>query len=297
MLYWNEISNDLTKIYLHGFVVHVFKFIWRSYKCSMHKPFVTRQISIHHSSTQKAFCTTAAAILLQWCQGRWRGADVIKECLEQILIYPLHYYANCVSTTLTVLITLKVSISFIVTLYFFHVISKRTIFEEKTVEHKILCSLQNFSFWDELSEICWKIYRVIYKSLRDVRPLRYSSRDGHAEGEHVNRRRDTPSFCPTLQVLDMSFLLCLSWLLRSRVRKFRRDLRITPYVGLHVEYPLLLSDFNQIWIFSTDFPVTAELFHADGQADRHDKANSCLYVQFKVQLDVLFYVFFILLYS
>ena len=141
----------------------------------------------------------------------------------------------------------------------------------------------------------WTFYRVIHKSLRDFRPLRYSSRDGHAEGEHVNRGRDTPSFCPTLQVLDMStlgdaadvklailanykaqnaslspvhamfrhdcpiavkpastprrlldqkkkklgeilyllicsFLLCLSWLLRSRFRKFRRDLRITLYI-------------------------------------------------------------------
>jgi hypothetical protein len=47
------------------------------------------------------------------------------------------------------------------------------------------------------------MYRVILKSLRDVRPLLYSSRDGHAEGEHVNRGRDTPSFDPTLQVLDM----------------------------------------------------------------------------------------------
>jgi len=46
-------------------------------------------------------------------------------------------------------------------------------------------------------------YRVIHKSLWDYRPLRYSSHDGHAEGEHVNRGRDTPSFCPTLQVLDM----------------------------------------------------------------------------------------------
>ena len=36
--------------------------------------------------------------------------------------------------------------------------------------------------------------------------MRYSSRDGHAEGEHVNRGRDTPGFCPTLQVLDMSTL-------------------------------------------------------------------------------------------
>jgi hypothetical protein len=48
-----------------------------------------------------------------------------------------------------------------------------------------------------------RIYRVIHKSLRDFRPLRYSSRDGHSEGDHVNRGRDTPSFCPTLQVLDM----------------------------------------------------------------------------------------------
>ena len=47
------------------------------------------------------------------------------------------------------------------------------------------------------------IYKVIRKSPRDFRPLRYSSRDGHAEGEHVNRGRDTPNLCPTLQVLDM----------------------------------------------------------------------------------------------
>jgi hypothetical protein len=50
------------------------------------------------------------------------------------------------------------------------------------------------------------LYRVIHKSLRDFRPLRYSNRYGNAEGEHVNRGRDTPSFCPTLQVLDMSTL-------------------------------------------------------------------------------------------
>ena len=50
------------------------------------------------------------------------------------------------------------------------------------------------------------MYRVIHKSLRDFRLLRYSSQDGHADGEHVNRGRDTPSFFPTLQVLDMSTL-------------------------------------------------------------------------------------------
>ena len=47
------------------------------------------------------------------------------------------------------------------------------------------------------------LYRVIRRSLRDFRPLRYSSRDGHDDGEHVNRKRDTSSFCPTLQALHM----------------------------------------------------------------------------------------------
>jgi len=50
------------------------------------------------------------------------------------------------------------------------------------------------------------LYKIIHKSFRKFRPLQYSSRDGHAEGEHVNRGRDTPNFCPTLQVLDMSTL-------------------------------------------------------------------------------------------
>ena len=36
--------------------------------------------------------------------------------------------------------------------------------------------------------------------------MQYSSRDGHAKGELVNRGRDTPNFCPTLQVLHMSTL-------------------------------------------------------------------------------------------
>ena len=40
------------------------------------------------------------------------------------------------------------------------------------------------------------IYREIRKSLREFRPLRYCSRNFHAEGEHVNRGRGTPIFCP-----------------------------------------------------------------------------------------------------
>jgi len=51
------------------------------------------------------------------------------------------------------------------------------------------------------------------------------------------------------------------------------------YIWLHVKYPLFLSDFNETWIFSTDFrkilkyqifmtihPVGAE-FNPDGRTD------------------------------
>jgi hypothetical protein len=46
----------------------------------------------------------------------------------------------------------------------------------------------------------------IHNSLLEFWTLQYSSRDGHAEGGHINRGIDTPSFCPTLQVHDMSTL-------------------------------------------------------------------------------------------
>ena len=65
---------------------------------------------------------------------------------------------------------------------------------------------QNINKLDRQMGPLFGLYRVIHKSFRDFRPLRYSSQDGHPKGEHVNRGRDTPSFCPTLQVLDMSTL-------------------------------------------------------------------------------------------
>jgi hypothetical protein len=57
---------------------------------------------------------------------------------------------------------------------------------------------------------------------------------------------------------------------------------LTLYIGLHVEYLLFLSDFNETNIFEgfsennqiSNFkkirPAEAESFHADGRTDRHE---------------------------
>jgi hypothetical protein len=44
------------------------------------------------------------------------------------------------------------------------------------------------------------MYRVIHKTLQDFRPLRYNSRDGHAEGDRVNRGRDKKSWKNSLPI-------------------------------------------------------------------------------------------------
>jgi len=54
--------------------------------------------------------------------------------------------------------------------------------------------------YSEFLVLLYILYRVIYKSLWDFRPLRYSSRDGHAKREHVNIGRDTPIFLSYLTV-------------------------------------------------------------------------------------------------
>jgi hypothetical protein len=69
----------------------------------------------------------------------------------------------------------------------------------------------------------------------------------------------------------------------SKVKWARYDKEL--YVGLHVKYPLFLSDFNKTWNFSknpqlSDFmetrPVGAELFHADGRTDRQTDTTKLL---------------------
>ena len=106
------------------------------------------------SSTQKAFCTTVAAILLHWCQWRWRGADVMKECLEKIFIFPLRYHANCVSTTVTVwyYITLKVS----VIVHRVPVVSY-SLFQPLFYVHQICSFIYRFSGLGGLEVACWPL--------------------------------------------------------------------------------------------------------------------------------------------
>ena len=60
------------------------------------------------------------------------------------------------------------------------------------------------------------------------------------------------------------------------------------YLGLHIKRPIISSDYNQIWCFTTDFhksppppvpnfieirPVGAALIYADRRTDGHDEAN------------------------
>jgi hypothetical protein len=82
------------------------------------------------------------------------------------------------------------------------------------------------------------------------------------------------------------FFLKLLYELFLILRRTERA-RLKNYTGIHILYPSFFPDFNETWIFSTDFlgntripnfmkihSVGAELFDVDGRKDIHDEANS-----------------------
>ena len=52
--------------------------------------------------------------------------------------------------------------------------------------HQMIALTYKSIYLEFFFSITFLKYRVIHKSLRDFRPLRYSNRDGDTEGEHVN---------------------------------------------------------------------------------------------------------------
>ena len=72
----------------------------------------------------------------------------------------------------------------------------------------------------------------------------------------------------SLEHLSKTFLILRKTVVCSKI-----------YIGIHVQYTLLLSDFNETWIISPDFrtilienfmkihPVGAELYYAESRPD------------------------------
>ena len=84
------------------------------------------------------------------------------------------------------------------------------------------------------------------------------------------------------------FLYNFVWnISHSKMKRARYDKKM--YIGLHVKYPLFLSDFNETWIVETNFLkilkyqtswksiqwVPSCSMRTDGRTDRHDEADSC----------------------
>jgi hypothetical protein len=86
-------------------------------------------------------------------------------------------------------------------------------------------------------------------------------------------------------IKPLSVTLLILW-------NFEPDVIINMYIGFYIKYPLFLSDYNESWIFSTDFrkiikyQISWKSLYlestssmrtdgwADRQTDRHDEANT-----------------------
>jgi hypothetical protein len=121
--------------------------------------------------------------------------------------------------------------------------------------------------------------------------FRYPSRNAHESYRHPSSARLYNIFPHYLinstifekKLLKVNCVFCFLYGFYLKHFYFYEDVSSIwskTYTGLHVVYPLILSDFNENWIFSTDFrkilkistfmkirPVGTELYHVDRRTD------------------------------
>jgi hypothetical protein len=169
MLYWNEIINDLSKI------ITLFCSTW--FEVCMTKLQMFYVWAFCHTTdinTTVQFCPNRPEhILVKSCNSCCdvKDASVVltsrKNAWKQIFVFPLRYYANCVSITLTVLVTLKVSISFIVTLYLDTLYKGRQNFCLHDGPNYLVCSqTENFVEYSKLHSTSFETHITLYERLQ-----------------------------------------------------------------------------------------------------------------------------------
>jgi hypothetical protein len=101
MWYWNEIINNLVKILKKYERVAGKNFVFpvRYYAKEVLRLDSTIIQSYYKINRQFQCCIETKLLIIQS-----KYLKNMKECLEKIFVFPVRYYANCVTNTLTVLI-------------------------------------------------------------------------------------------------------------------------------------------------------------------------------------------------
>ena len=106
--------------------------------------------------------------------------------------------------------------------------------------------------WDWFHTHVNRQYRVIHKSLRNFRNQLRNNQDRNSRKDILRTCKVGQKLGVSLSLLIRSFLPCLSWLLRNRVQKSRRDLWITLYnacLSSSTQRPYFVQDFKMGWWF------------------------------------------------
>jgi len=154
--------------------------------------------------------------------------------------------------------------------------NKKTVFRTAHKTNKITFCLTNYSRSRQtkcvcrtLRSVCKTIFKVEKQSILHIPRvfccLRYLACNAHAlccHLWHVWVYSIFPIYLTNGTIFDiyLSNMKCVFWfslyLLFETfliLRRTQRDMIINVLRYTHVEQPLILTDFNKIWIFSTDF--------------------------------------------